>query len=76
MGCVCTRRVLGYGVKVTGATVHFVNDEHRRRARLCCKRPSTFWTDDTPETLQQRVMQQVEHMLAAPGGRACSARTA
>ena len=32
---------LAYGVKVTGATVHFVNEVPRRRTRFSCKRP---WT--------------------------------
>ena len=51
--------VLKYGVKVTGATVHFVNEVPDGGAILLQKavevRPG-----DTPETLQRRVMEQAE----------------
>ncbi len=54
--------VLDAGVKVTGATVHFVNEVVDGGAILFQKAVSVE-EDDTPETLQRRVMEQAEWKL-------------
>ncbi|MEG0614569.1 MAG: phosphoribosylglycinamide formyltransferase [Oscillospiraceae bacterium] len=51
--------VLDYGVKLTGATVHFVN-EIADAGAIILQKAITVQNDDTPETLQKRVMEQVE----------------
>ena len=50
---------LGYGVKVTGATVHFVN-EVPDGGEIVLQKAVAIRKNDTPETLQKRVMQQAE----------------
>ena len=50
---------LEYGVKVTGATVHFVN-EIPDGGQIIMQKAVEVLEDDTPETLQKRVMEQVE----------------
>lgn len=50
---------LEYGVKVTGATVHFVN-EIPDGGRIILQKAVSIEKDDTPETLQRRVMEQAE----------------
>lgn len=50
---------LAYGVKVTGATVHFVN-EIPDGGQIILQKSVSVRKDDTPETLQKRVMQQAE----------------
>ena len=50
---------LGYGVKVTGATVHFVN-EIPDGGRIIMQKAVDIEPGDTPETLQKRVMEQAE----------------
>lgn len=50
---------LAYGVKVTGATVHFVNEIPDGGAIVLQKAVEVV-QGDTPETLQQRVMRQAE----------------
>ncbi len=50
---------LEYGVKVTGATVHFVN-EIPDGGRIILQKSVAVRKNDTPETLQQRVMKQAE----------------
>ena len=50
---------LSYGVKVTGATVHFVN-EIPDGGRIIMQRAVDIMDGDTPETLQRRVMEQAE----------------
>ncbi len=50
---------LAYGVKVTGATVHFVN-EIPDGGEIILQKAVDILPDDTPETLQKRVMQQAE----------------
>ena len=50
---------LAYGVKVTGATVHFVNEEADAGA-IILQKPVMVEENDTPETLQKRVMEQAE----------------
>lgn len=53
---------LGYGVKVTGATVHYVNEVPDGGAIIAQKAVEVLDTD-TPQTLQRRVMEQAEWIL-------------
>ena len=50
---------LARGVKVTGATVHFV-DEGTDTGPIILQKPVMVAEDDTPETLQRRVMEEAE----------------
>ncbi len=50
------------GVKVTGATVHFVTQEPDR-GPIILQKAVDVHNGDTPEQLQLRVMQQAEHIL-------------
>ncbi len=51
--------VLARGVKVTGATVHFV-DEGTDTGPIILQKPVEVLQGDTPEVLQRRVMEQAE----------------
>ena len=53
---------LDYGVKVTGATVHFVN-EIPDGGEIIAQKAVYIETGDTPEILQKRVMEQAEWIL-------------
>ena len=53
---------LTYGVKVTGATVHIVN-EIPDGGKILLQKAVDILTFDTPETLQQRVMEEAEWIL-------------
>ncbi len=53
------KAALDYGVKVTGATVHFVN-EIPDGGEIIMQKAVEIMPDDTPETLQKRVMQEAE----------------
>ena len=53
---------LNYGVKVTGATVHYVN-EIPDGGRIIAQKAVEIRDGDTPETLQRRVMEQAEWIL-------------
>ena len=53
---------LRYGVKVTGATVHFVN-EIPDGGEIILQKPVFVKPGDTPETLQRRVMEEAEWKL-------------
>ncbi len=50
---------LDYGVKVTGATVHYVN-EVADGGKIIMQRAVKVKQNDTPESLQKRVMQEAE----------------
>ena len=50
------------GVKITGATVHFVN-EGMDEGPIISQQAVRVEEDDTPETLQRRVMEQAEWIL-------------
>lgn len=50
---------LSYGVKVSGATVHFVN-EIPDGGRIILQKAVEIEEDDTPEILQKRIMEQAE----------------
>lgn len=57
------RAALDYGVKVTGATVHFVN-EIPDGGQIILQKAVYIENSDTPEILQKRVMEQAEwHIL-------------
>ncbi len=53
---------LSYGVKVTGATVHFVN-EIPDGGKIILQKAVEILEGDTPEVLQRRVMEQAEWKL-------------
>ena len=53
---------LAYGVKVTGATVHFVN-EIPDGGEILLQHPVFVKPADTPELLQRRVMEEAEWVL-------------
>ena len=50
------------GVKVTGATIHFVN-EITDGGEIIAQKAVEVFPDDTPETLQKRVMVEAEWVL-------------
>ena len=53
---------LKYGVKVTGATVHFVN-EIPDGGQIIMQKAVEIQPGDTPEVLQKRVMEQAEWII-------------
>lgn len=53
---------LDYGVKLTGATVHFVNEEPDGGA-IVLQKSVDILEGDTAETLQRRVMEQAEWVI-------------
>ncbi len=53
---------LAYGVKVTGATVHFVN-EIPDGGEIILQKAVEIQDGDTPEILQKRVMEEAEWIL-------------
>ena len=53
---------LARGVKVSGATVHYVNEEIDG-GRIILQKAVGVLDDDTPETLQRRIMEQAEWIL-------------
>ena len=64
---------LQYGVKVTGATVHYVN-EIPDGGRIILQRAVPVLPGDTPETLQRRVMEQAEWIILPEAAELVSAR--
>ena len=63
---------LRYGVKVTGATVHFVN-EIPDGGEIIAQKAVYIEPGDTPEILQRRVMEQAEWILLPQAAEAVSA---
>ena len=55
-------KALAYGVKVTGATVHFVNEEPDG-GPIVLQKAVDILPGDTPEALQRRVMEQAEWQI-------------
>ena len=53
---------LAYGVKLSGATVHFVSEECDGGPIIAQKSVAVL-EDDTPETLQKRIMEEAEWKL-------------
>ena len=64
---------LAYGVKVTGATVHFVN-EIPDGGEIIYQKAVEVADGDTPETLQRRVMEQAEWILLPRAAETVSAQ--
>ncbi|MDR0320284.1 MAG: phosphoribosylglycinamide formyltransferase [Treponema sp.] len=56
------KAALEKGVKVTGATVHFVNNEIDG-GKIILQKAVDVLADDTPQTLQQRVMKEAEWVI-------------
>ena len=61
-GLTVHEKVLERGVKVTGATVHFV-DKGTDTGPIIFQKPVMIKQDDTKEVLQQRVMKEAEWIL-------------
>ena len=55
-------QALAYGVKVTGATVHFVNEEPDG-GPIVLQKAVAVREGDTPEVLQRRVMEEAEWLI-------------
>lgn len=55
-------KALEYGVKVSGATIHFVNEKADAGA-IILQGTVNVENDDTPEILQRRIMENVEWKL-------------
>ena len=66
---------LGRGVKVTGATVHLVN-EIPDGGRILLQKAVEVLPGDTPEVLQRRVMEQAEWILLPQAAELLSAQIA
>ncbi len=64
---------LAYGVKVTGATVHFVN-EIPDGGEIILQKAVEIYPGDTPEILQKRVMEQAEWKLLPQAAQLVSAQ--
>ncbi len=64
---------LKYGVKVTGATVHYVN-EIPDGGQIILQKAVDILPEDTAETLQRRVMEQAEWILLPRAAELVSAR--
>lgn len=56
------KAALARGVKITGATVHFVN-EHYDCGPIILQKAVQIEDTDTPEVLQKRVMKECEHII-------------
>ena len=67
-------KALAYGVKVTGATVHFVNEEPDG-GPIVLQKAVDILPGDPPEVLQRRVMEQAEwHILPQAVALFCQGR--
>ena len=55
-------KALEYGVKLSGATVHFVSEECDG-GPIIAQKAVAVREDDTPETLQKRIMEEAEWKL-------------
>ena len=66
---------LEYGVKVTGATVHFVN-EVPDGGRIIMQKAVEVKDGDTPKTLQQRVMEEAEWKILPAAAELIAAKVA
>ncbi|HAE89328.1 MAG TPA: phosphoribosylglycinamide formyltransferase [Clostridiales bacterium] len=61
-GLIVHEKALEYGVKVTGATVHYVN-EIADGGKIIMQKAVNVLPGDTPEVLQKRVMQEAEWII-------------
>lgn len=66
---------LDYGVKVTGATVHFVN-EVPDGGRIIMQKAVEVKDGDTPEILQRRVMEEAEWKILPAAAELIAAKVA
>ena len=64
---------LSYGVKVTGATVHYVN-EIPDGGEILLQKAVEILPGDTPEVLQRRVMEQAEWLILPQAAEMVSAK--
>ena len=64
---------LRYGVKVSGATVHFVN-EIPDGGQIIKQKAVSVLPDDTPETLQKRIMKEAEWIILPEAAEEVSAQ--
>ena len=64
---------LAYGVKVTGATVHYVN-EIPDGGEILLQKAVEILPGDTPEVLQRRVMEQAEWLILPQAAEMVSAK--
>ena len=62
---------LKYGVKVSGATVHYVS-EVIDGGEIIMQKAVGIITGDTPETLQKRVMEEAEQIILPKAVKLCS----
>ena len=67
------RAALDYGVKVTGATVHYVK-EIPDGGRIILQKAVSVEEGDTPEILQKRVMEQAEWIILPRAAELVAAR--
>ncbi len=73
-GLIPHKAALARGVKLTGATVHFVNRE-TDGGPIIIQKAVSVRDDDTPETLQKRVMEEAEwNILPEAAELFCSGR--
>ena len=56
------KMALAYGVKLSGATVHFVSEDCDG-GPIIAQQAVEVWPEDTPESLQKRIMEQAEWIL-------------
>ena len=56
------QKALEYGVKVSGATIHFVNEKADAGA-IILQGAVNVANDETPESLQKKIMENVEWKL-------------
>jgi len=61
-GIIPHKKALEYGVKVTGATVHFVDYEYDS-GPIILQKAVEVRDNDTPESLQKRVMEEAEWLI-------------
>ena len=61
-GIIPHEKAIEYGVKVTGATVHFV-DENYDTGPVILQKAVYIKEDDTPQVLQKRVMEEAEWVI-------------
>ena len=64
-GLTVHEKALEYGVKVSGATVHFVN-EITDGGKIIMQKAVDVLEGDTPESLQLRIMEQAEWVILPP----------
>ena len=57
------KAVLDAGEKETGATVHYIDEEGVDSGEIILQKSIPVMDGDTPETLQKRVLEEVEHEI-------------